>query len=156
MLPNNTGKLDDDFAVHEADVLKRMSGVGSFASALKLAILMPVFPRPQSDWQTYTQALDRDTMMAKDAAYRRPDLQLVDMIDNARSMLRRDGLRFDKKVLINGFSAGGMFTNRLTFLHPERVNAAAIGSPGGGRSLPSRRTRASRCVILSALPIFVR
>ena len=30
-----------------------------------------------------------------------------------------------------GFSASGMFANRFTALHPERVRAAAIGSPGG-------------------------
>jgi hypothetical protein len=34
-------------------------------------------------------------------------------------------------VLINGFSAQGMFANRFTFLHPDRVKAAVIGSPGG-------------------------
>ncbi|HTH50418.1 MAG TPA: hypothetical protein VL501_00710, partial [Pyrinomonadaceae bacterium] len=44
---------------------------------------------------------------------------------------KADGVKLDKKVLINGFSAQGMFANRFTFLHPDRVKAAAIGSPGG-------------------------
>ena len=30
-----------------------------------------------------------------------------------------------------GFSASGMFVNRFTVLHPERVLAAVVGSPGG-------------------------
>ena len=131
VLPNNTGKLDDDFAVHEADVKKRMAGVGAIASALKIAVLMPVFPRPKSDWQIYTHALDRDSMVTDKREYRRLDLQLVAMIDDARARLKKDGLNFDKRILINGFSASGMFANRFTFLHPDRVKAAAIGSPGG-------------------------
>ena len=53
------------------------------------------------------------------------------MIDDAIATAKKDGIKFDKKVLINGFSASGMFTNRFTFLHPDRVKAAAIGSPGG-------------------------
>lgn len=131
VLPNNTGKVDDDFAVHEADVKKRMATAGGIASALKVAILMPVFPRPQSDWQIYTQALDRDSMVTDKKEYRRLDLQMVAMIDDARKRLADDGMKFDKRVLINGFSAQGMFANRFAFLHPDRVKAAAIGSPGG-------------------------
>jgi len=131
VLPNNTGKVDDDFVVHEADVKKRMTTAGGIASALKVAILMPVFPRPQSDWRTYTQALDRDSMVTERKEYRRLDLQMVAMIDDARKRLAEDGMKFDKRVLINGFSAQGMFANRFTFLHPNRVKAAAIGSPGG-------------------------
>jgi len=131
VLPNNTGKVDDDFAVHETDVKKRMTTAGGIASALKVAILMPVFPRPQSDWRIYTQALDRDSMVTERKEYRRLDLQMVAMIDDARKRLAEDGMKFDKRVLINGFSAQGMFANRFTFLHPNRVKAAAIGSPGG-------------------------
>jgi hypothetical protein len=131
VLPNNTGKVDDDFAVHEADVKKRMSMSGAIASLLKVAVLMPVFPRPQSDWRIYTQALDRDSMVTEKKEYRRLDLQTVAMIDDARKRLAKDGLKFDRRVFINGFSAQGMFANRFTFLHPDRVKAAAIGSPGG-------------------------
>jgi hypothetical protein len=34
-------------------------------------------------------------------------------------------------VLLKGFSANGMFADRFTALHPERVLAAAVGTPGG-------------------------
>lgn len=132
VIPNNTGKLSDDFAVHEADVARRMAQVPAIASALKVAVLMPVFPRPESDWRIYTHALDRDSMTTEKTQYRRLDLQLVAMIDDARERLdKKHDLKFDKRVLINGFSAQGMFANRFTFLHPKRVKAAAIGSPGG-------------------------
>jgi dienelactone hydrolase len=136
VLPNNTGQIDDDFAVHEADVKKRMALSGQIASLLKVTVLMPVFPRPKSDWRIYTHALDRDSMVTEKKEYRRFDLQLIAMIDDARERLAKDGLNFDKKVLINGFSAQGMFANRFTFLHPDRVKAAAIGSPGGWPMAP--------------------
>jgi dienelactone hydrolase len=103
---------------------------------LKTAVLMPVFPRPESDWRTYTHALDRDTMLGKGKAYARTDLQLIAMIDDARQRIRKAGVRFDRKVLITGFSASGMFANRFTLLHPDRVRAAAVGSPGGWPMAP--------------------
>ncbi len=131
VLPNNTGKIADDFGVHEADVKKRMASVPAVASALQVAVLMPVFPRPETDWKIYTQALDRDSMVTDKKEYRRLDLQLVAMIDHARKLLSKRKVKLDKRVLLNGFSAQGMFVNRFTFLHPDRVKAAAIGSPGG-------------------------
>jgi predicted esterase len=138
VIPNNTGKVSDDFYVHEADARRRMEQVPELASALKVAVLMPVFPRPASDdWKIYTQALDRDSLTTSKSAYRRFDRQLIAMIDDARTRLDREyGLRFDKRVFLNGFSAQAMFANRFTFLHPERVKAAAIGSPGGWPIVP--------------------
>jgi dienelactone hydrolase len=138
-LPNNTGKLDDDLAVHEADVKKRMAMSGAVAAMLKVAVLMPVLPRPKSDWRIYTHALDRDSMLTEKKEYRRFDLQLLAMIDHAIGLMKKDGIKVDKRVLINGFSAQGMFANRFTFLHPKRVKAAAIGSPGGWPIAPASR-----------------
>ena len=37
-----------------------------------------------------------------------------------------------------GFSASGMFVNRFSFLHPDRVLAVACGSPGGWPIIPVR------------------
>lgn len=129
--PNNTGKVDDDLAVHEFDVKRRMVTSGAVAAAIKVAVLMPVFPRPKTDWQIYTQALDRDSMLTSKKEYHRLDLQLIAMIDHAIASQAKLGVKLDRRVLLNGFSAQGMFVNRFTFLHPDRVKAAAIGSPGG-------------------------
>ncbi len=139
VLPNNTGKISDDFAVHEADVKKRMAQVPAIASLLKVAVLMPVFPRPETDWRIYTQALDRDSMVTDKKEYQRLDLQLIAMIDDARNRLAKQKLKVDKRILLNGFSAQGMFANRFAFLHPGRVKAAAIGSPGGWPIAPVAR-----------------
>lgn len=136
VIPNNTGKVNDDLSVHDADVKRRMANNASLAALLKTAVLMPVFPRPATDWRIYTHALDRDAMMTDKKEYARFDLQLIAMIDDAREQLKKDKLKFDKRVLLTGFSASGMFANRFAFLHPDRVKAAAIGSPGGWAIAP--------------------
>lgn len=114
ILPNNTGAVDDSFEVHEADVKKRMELGRDVAVALRVAVLMPVFPRPKTDWRIYTHALDRDSMTTGKKEYRRFDLQLIAMINDARARLGKHKLKFDRKVLLNGFSATGMFANRFT------------------------------------------
>jgi dienelactone hydrolase len=136
VIPNNAGKLSDDFNVHEADVKRKIKNNAEIADRLKVALLMPVFPRPAADWRIYTHALDRDAMTTGKKEFARFDLQLVRMIDDARSRLAKENLKFDKRVIMLGFSASGMFANRFTFLHPKRVKAAVIGSPGGWAIAP--------------------
>jgi dienelactone hydrolase len=136
VVPNNTGKIDDDFAVHDRAASQQAEDIRGLASELKVAVLVPAFPRSKTDWRIYTHALDRDSLLTERTEYRRFDLQLIRMIDNARSRLRGEGVRADRHVLMLGFSAAGMFTNRFVFLHPDRIKAAAIGSPGGWAIAP--------------------
>src|SRR5687767_4263649 len=109
VIPNNTGKIDDALEVHESDVKRKISQNAMLASRLGVAVLMPVFPRPKTDWKIYTHALDRDSMLTDKKDYRRLDLQLVAMIDNARERLKKENLKTDKRVMMTGFSASGMF-----------------------------------------------
>lgn len=129
--PNNTGSGKDDLAFHEANVKRRMAQVSMAFGKLDVPFLMPVFPRPEKDWKIYTHALDRDSMITEKKEYARFDLQMIAMIDDARKRLAEEKITTEERVLIYGFSAAGMFTNRFTFLHPHRVLAAAVGSPGG-------------------------
>jgi dienelactone hydrolase len=137
VIPNNAGKLSDDFNVHEGDVKRKIRQNTQIADRLGVALLMPVFPRPQSDWKIYTHALDRDAMTTEKKEYARFDLQLIAMIDDARAKLAAERMKFDRRVLMIGFSASGMFANRFTFLHPKRLKAAAVGSPGGWAIAPA-------------------
>ena len=142
VLPNNTGKNDDDLAVHEENVKRRIEANSRFISGIEVAILTPVFPRPASDWKTYTHALDRDTMLSAKAEkknYARLDLQLIAMINDAREQANAAGVKLEKRVMMLGFSASAMFVNRFTFLHPDQVKAAVVGSPGGWPMVPSAR-----------------
>jgi len=131
VLPNNTGSGDDDFAVHERQAKRAIEQIAPWTSAMGVIALMPVFPRPRTEWRIYTHALDRDALSVREGPLARIDLQLLAMIDDALARLRAEGLRVEEKVLMHGFSASGMFVDRFVFLHPERVKAAAIGSPGG-------------------------
>jgi pimeloyl-ACP methyl ester carboxylesterase len=144
--PNNTGSPSDDAHVHEQDAWWTAFGRHGLADDLDVVLLVPAFQRPEADWRVYTHALDRDVLTTERADLARLDLQLLAMLAAASRTLEADGLELDPRILIQGFSASGMFANRFTALHPERVKAVAAGSPGGwpiaplaefaGRSLP--------------------
>ena len=129
--PNNSGISSDDPKVHLRDSWLTGFERQKIADELGVVLLVPAFIRPGDDWYIYTQALDRDTLTTERADLKRIDLQLIAMIDLARAELSADGIPTDEKIFIQGFSASGMFANRFTLLHPERVKAATIGSPGG-------------------------
>lgn len=137
--PNNTGRVSDDFAVH-LDAARKMASGSSLgyevAVTLDLPLLVPAFPRPETDWQTYTHALDRDAMLITEGSLARLDLQLAAMIRHARGELAARGYPVQERVLLNGFSASGTFANRFTFLHPDLVRAVASGGINGIPMLP--------------------
>ena len=129
--PCNTGTGDDDPVVHDEAAKQLAEWHTHYAQQLQSPLLVPTFPRSYTNWQIYTHALDRETLQTTLPNIQRIDLQLIAMIDDAIGKLSEKGINVDYKVFIMGFSASGMFTNRFTILHPDRVKAAAIGSPGG-------------------------
>jgi hypothetical protein len=135
--PNNSGINSDDPDVHRRDAWFTGFERKSIADELGVILLIPAFIRPAEDWQIYTHALDRDTLTTDRADLKRIDLQLIAMIDFARAELAKQGFETDEQVMIQGFSASAMFANRFTILHPERVKAATIGSPGGWPIVPA-------------------
>lgn len=134
--PNNSGINSDDPEVHRKDAWWTGFERYKIADELGVVLLVPAFIRPGEDWHIYTHALDRDTLTTQREDLKRIDLQLISMIDHARAELAKDDMQTDEKILIQGFSASGMFANRFTVLHPDRVKAATIGSPGGFPILP--------------------
>ena len=130
---NNTGTTSDDVDFHrrKAKRFAADSYAFNFAKSLKVPLLVPTFPRPRSQWRAYTHSLDEDTLLIKDGPLKRIDLQLVAMINDARGLLERSGLKVKEKVFIHGFSASGTFTNRFPLLHPEIVQAVASGGVNG-------------------------
>jgi len=102
-------------------------------------LLVPVVPRgtPPGSNHLYPVAFDLDCFLGStDPFYQRPDLKINLMIDQLISDLQSSGYNVHEKVLIMGFSAGGMFAQRYTLLHPERVQAIAAGHCGGTIVLP--------------------
>ncbi len=147
--PNNSGGGNDDPAFHDSAACDLTKMLSPWPVALHSPLLVPTFPRPHRDWPglppdlshqawlLYTQALDRNSLRADlPIDLKRIDLQLIAMIEDARERLLTMGMHTDAKVFMWGFSASGMFVNHFTLLHPERVKAAAIGSPGGWPTVP--------------------
>lgn len=63
---------------------------------------------------------------------KRVDLQLIKMIDTARSIIKKKVSKvLREKIFLFGFSASAMFVNRFAIIHPEIVGAVALGAPGG-------------------------
>ena len=138
---NNTGTPRDDFAIHllAAKTLAGRSYLNSLARRLATPLLVPVFPRPGSLSalkEIDPQSLERDVLLVRDGELARIDLQLVAMIEHARKKLRQDGVVTHDAILMNGFSASGVFANRFAVLHPAAVHAVAAGGVCGLPILP--------------------
>lgn len=136
--PNNTGTVSDDIAVHDesAERLLKHSHANDIARKLNVPLLVPVFPRPRTDWQIYTHALDEDTLLVKDGPLKRIDLQLIAMIEDAQGLLASNDIEVAEKVFMHGFSASGVFLTSFSLLHPHIIRAFAAGGVGGHPTLP--------------------
>ncbi len=140
--PNNTGKLSDSTEVHEEAAIRQasVSSIGNnIATELNIPLLVPAFPRPAAEPLLYSHALDRDVMTKKSGLYKRIDLQLLAMIEDAKKRLQEMNILVHEKVFMNGFSASGTFTNRFSLLHPGTIQALAIGGFNGKLMLPQNR-----------------
>ena len=136
--PNNTGSgKSDDVWLHENAAKLKMYRNRNIAEEVGVPLLMPTFPRPQTNWKMYTHALDRDTILTEVESLIRIDLQLIAMVEDARVRLKRLGIDTESEIILAGFSAGGMFANRFSMIHPDRVKAVALGSPGGWPIAPA-------------------
>ena len=129
--PNNTGYASDDQEVHDSAAMTLAEGRAYFAQQLEVPLLIPTFPRPATEWNLYIHALDRNTMSSNVTEWKRIDLQLISMVDDASERLYEAGIATYGRILMMGYSASGMFVNRFVVMHPDRVQAAAIGAPGG-------------------------
>jgi len=138
--PNNSGFADDDFERHIEKAKRTASHdfyIGNFvARELKIPLLVPVFPRPKSEWKIYTHALDSDVIAQKDNSLERIDLQLLAMVTDAKTKLADSGYSVRDKFFMTGFSASGTFANRFTIIHPEKIQAVAAGGLNGLLMLP--------------------
>lgn len=140
--PNNTGKTSDSIEIHKESAinLATVSSVGNnVATMLKIPLLVPIFPRPSSQELIYTHALDRDVILDNSQELKRLDLQLLEMIKDAKNILSSLNIKVDNKIFMNGFSASATFTNRFAFIHPEKIKALAIGGFNGELMLPEKK-----------------
>jgi hypothetical protein len=139
--PNNSPQSTDDFERHR-ELARDLIASGTprrISDELRLPLLVPVFPRPDSDpvdWRHEIQALDTDTMHIDDGPLERVDRQLLRMVDHARELLANLPYRVLDKFSMNGFSASAKFVNRFTALHPDRLISVTAGGISGHPILP--------------------
>jgi hypothetical protein len=138
---NNTGTATDDFSVHRRAAEELISGgfPRRLADELRVPLLVPVFPRPETepvDWRHYTHQLDRQTLQVSDGPLERIDLQLLRMVDDAQQRLESELYPAADDIMLNGFSASGNFVDRFTVLHPDRVRSVTAGGLNGMTVLP--------------------
>lgn len=136
--PNNTGFVDDLHKKHldAAHNTIRFGQANRIAQKLGTPLLVPCFDRPKANWERYTHALDRDTLLSSEGPLARIDRQLIAMIADARQVLGEQNIVIEDKVLLNGFSASGSFVNRFTALYPELVAGTAAGGINSMAILP--------------------
>lgn len=140
--PNNTGFETDDPNVIGASSSCEVRRQAPLADRLGTPLLVPLFPRPPAAGDgeyLYLHALTRAALKTEVPAFRRADLQLLAMAEDARAFLAAKGISVDARLLLRGFSASGSFVNRFASLHPENALAVACGSPGGWPVAPSDR-----------------
>jgi len=143
--PNNSGFANDKLSEH-LEKARRTASIDFYAGnyisrKLGYPLLVPVFPRPESEWKIYTHALDRDAILQKDNPLKRLDLQLIRMMEDARDTLQKLGYPTAERVLMTGFSASGTFVNRFSLIHPDRVFALAAGGLNGLLMLPVKEIK---------------
>ena len=139
---NNTGS-GNSIKGMTSKAKKSLSWVlgASISKKLKYPMLMPVFPFGTSALMQnkyYFPQLDSDVLKIDKDKYRRIDLQLIAMIDDAREkLLKENNQNINEKVIMVGFSSSSLFSARFTFLHPERVSVAIGGGIGGLLPVPA-------------------
>lgn len=147
---NNSGFLDDDLKAH-IEKAERTANIDYYmgnyvARKLNLPLLVPVFPRFESDSHLYTHSLDRDIVLKQDEHLKRIDLQLLNMVEDARKRLEEMGYKTDDEFLMTGFSASGTFANRFSLIHPEKVKALAAGGLNGLLMLPEKEMKGKELI----------
>lgn len=71
--------------------------------------------------------------------YKQIDIQILNMIDEAKTRLRKNDIEVENKIIINGFSASAKFANRFALLHPDIIKLVIAGGLGGCLILPLRK-----------------
>ena len=149
---NNTGGHNKSIKGMTSKAKKSLGWVlgSSISKKLNYPMLMPVFPfatkeiekvlTNKNKYKYYFPQLDSDVLKINIDKYKRIDLQLIAMIDDARErLLRENNQNINEKVIMVGFSSSSLFSARFTFLHPDRVSVAIGGGIGGLLPVPTEK-----------------
>ena len=134
--PNNCIGSTDDYSEIDNFAQNTINSNRYYSNRINVALLVPVFPRPRTNYITVTHALTSDTFRLS-GELRRIDLQLISMIDDLKKICQDNGLHLESKFLMQGSSASGQFVNRFTAIYPELLQAVATGGVTGNLIIPT-------------------
>ncbi len=105
VVPNNTGYATEDLEQLRASASSNIQDESKLAERLGCPLLVPIFPRPpRENSNLYLHALSRDSLLTTVEAWKRVDLQLLQMIRTAQVHLENRGLTFFPLLgMKNGF-----------------------------------------------------
>lgn len=146
--PNNSGFVSDNFDEHLEKARRTAEKdfyLGNYlANELNQVLLVPVFLRSKTNWEAYTHALDRETILEKSDSTKKIQNQLLNMIEDARNYLQTKHIITDTEIFMCGFSASASFANRFTAIFPEKVKAMAAGGLNASLIIPKDSLKAER------------
>jgi len=129
----NGNKISEDYNIISEETTKLFNSRIKDYHNEKLVYVCPIIPRNPTN---YTVSLNRLSVSSQKGKYYRPDLKLNDIIDTFRVMLEKVEYKTNQRILLEGFSAGGMFAQRYSLIHPEKVKGIIVGQAGGHLVLP--------------------
>lgn len=143
---SNSPSSSDDFSYHKQ---KAREQIGWFpktiANELKIPALVPVIPRPRDktefEGRPWFQGLDIHSLQVSDHPAARIDLQVLNMVDDARERLQEESYQTSESIMMNGFSSSAEFVNRFSIIHPERVLSVSAGGLTGMVVLPRKEAK---------------
>lgn len=115
-------------------------------TAYKLSFLTKEYPAPivvpiipsQKD-ELYYQQLSKECFEIdqEDEKYR-IDNQIVNIIEkNKNELSKKHSIDIEEKVFLNGYSSSGVFAQRFSMLHPDKVDTLCVGGASGTIPIPT-------------------
>lgn len=105
--------------------LRRNYSQYGIADGVGVPMLIPLLMQGNSP--LHTRQLNREVFKLTEGPFARIDEQVLAMLQDARSQLKKRGIRTNKKFLLAGFSTPGVFAWHWAMLQPTYVLAAVVG-----------------------------
>lgn len=132
-----TGYVDQPesmYSIYALQAMKKKNWEAKIAEKVGCPLIYPVIPDFSG---VATLCFSRKAMTAINEKYSRLDLQLIAMIDDARSYLQSErGFSIKEKIFVCGFSGSGEVAKLFTAMYPEMVQAAVYGGISAVPILP--------------------
>jgi len=132
-----TGYVDQPesmYSFYALQAMKNKNWEAKIAEKIGCPLVYPVIPDFSG---VATLCFSRKAMTAVEEKYSRLDLQLVAMIEDAKSYLQEElNYSIKEKIFVCGFSGSGEVAKLFTAMYPEKVQAAVYGGISAVPILP--------------------